>query len=274
VWTATRRFVALRHDFGVRCEDRRLTDQIDWAFADLATTGEPQSWYSISGSEASPLYRVDWEGELVSDGIGPGKALAWFQWDANRRASASVGGIALHAGAVQAAAGAIIIPGRSGAGKSTIVALLTRLGFGYLTDEAVVFDDAEPLIEPYPKPLSLGPDSIELLGLAADLPEPFADADDDKQLVPARLLRDHCIASSCEPLGVVLFERAAGVEPMGDPVSKGALLAALAGDALSFPSRPRATLDALADVAMHVPGIRVKARGSREIASLIAERFL
>lgn len=60
----------------------------------------------------------------------------------------------VHAGVVAWRGRAIVIPGRSRTGKSTLVAALVAAGATYLSDEYAVFD-ARGRVHPYPKPLSL-----------------------------------------------------------------------------------------------------------------------
>lgn len=60
----------------------------------------------------------------------------------------------VHAGVVGWRDRAIVLPGRSHAGKSTLVAELVRAGALYYSDEYAVFDQAG-FVHPYPKPLSL-----------------------------------------------------------------------------------------------------------------------
>ena len=62
--------------------------------------------------------------------------------------------IFVHAGAVGWRGRAIIIPGRSFSGKTSLVAELVRAGADYYSDEYAVFD-ARGLVLPFPKPLSL-----------------------------------------------------------------------------------------------------------------------
>ena len=62
-------------------------------------------------------------------------------------------GVFLHAGAVAWRGRAIVIPGASRSGKTTLVAELVRAGAAYLSDEfAVIRGDR---VVPYPKPLSV-----------------------------------------------------------------------------------------------------------------------
>ena len=67
----------------------------------------------------------------------------------------------VHAGVVAHGGGALVLPGRSLAGKTTLVAALVAQGAAYLSDEFAVLD-AEGAVHPYPKPLSLrvNPDSL------------------------------------------------------------------------------------------------------------------
>ncbi|HEY0004482.1 MAG TPA: hypothetical protein VGB17_06695 [Pyrinomonadaceae bacterium] len=62
--------------------------------------------------------------------------------------------IFVHAGAVGWRGRAIVIPGRSFSGKTTLVAELVRAGASYYSDEYAVFD-ARGRVSPFPKPLSL-----------------------------------------------------------------------------------------------------------------------
>jgi hypothetical protein len=60
----------------------------------------------------------------------------------------------VHAGVVGVEDHAIVLPGRSFAGKTTLVAALVRAGAEYWSDEYAVLD-ADGLVHPYPKPLSV-----------------------------------------------------------------------------------------------------------------------
>lgn len=60
----------------------------------------------------------------------------------------------VHAGVVGWRGRAIVLPGRSYAGKTTLVAALIRAGATYYSDEYAVFD-AHGRVHPYPKPLAV-----------------------------------------------------------------------------------------------------------------------
>jgi hypothetical protein len=62
--------------------------------------------------------------------------------------------IFIHAGVVGRAGGALLLPGSSFTGKTTLVAALVRAGATYYSDEYAALDD-DGLVHPYAKPLSL-----------------------------------------------------------------------------------------------------------------------
>jgi hypothetical protein len=60
----------------------------------------------------------------------------------------------VHAGVVAREGRAIVLPGATWSGKTTLVAALVRAGATYFSDEFAVLD-SEGFVHPYPKPLSL-----------------------------------------------------------------------------------------------------------------------
>ena len=158
------------------------------------------------------------------------------------------GGLALHAGGVRRADGAVIgLPGASGAGKSTLVGALVRAGWDYLTDEALgLLPDLD--VVGYPKPVALDQASRRLLGLAAP--------DDPAPDLPIAELRPDVVASSGR-VGrldaLVLPRHEAGVEAALVPVDAADRLATIAGFALNLGAAGAAGLRALVAAAASVP---------------------
>lgn len=76
----------------------------------------------------------------------------------------------VHAGVVAWKGRAIVLPGHSRAGKSSLVAALVRAGAAYYSDEYAVLD-AQGRVYPYPRPLSLrhGDGTIRTRHSAAEL---------------------------------------------------------------------------------------------------------
>jgi len=69
-----------------------------------------------------------------------------------RLTAEATGFVFVHAGVVKWGEGALVIPGPSRAGKSTLVLELVRAGAGFLSDEFAVIDP-QGLVQAYPRPL-------------------------------------------------------------------------------------------------------------------------
>ena len=79
---------------------------------------------------------------------------------------------AVHAGAVLWSGRALLLPGATHAGKSSLVAELLKRGATYLSDEYALID-SEGRVHPYPRPLLLrngGPDQVPMLPSAWNAP--------------------------------------------------------------------------------------------------------
>lgn len=77
--------------------------------------------------------------------------------------------LVLHAGAVARGGRAVVLPGSSNRGKSTLTTALVRAGYEYLTDEAAAID-SHGVVQSFAKSIALDPGSF---GLFPDLaPEP------------------------------------------------------------------------------------------------------
>jgi hypothetical protein len=70
------------------------------------------------------------------------------------------GVVAVHAGAVAVGGSAVLFPGPSHSGKSTLVAELVRRGCVYFSDEYAVIDDTG-LVHPYPRAIMLRGGEVE-----------------------------------------------------------------------------------------------------------------
>lgn len=137
-------------------------------------------WGSFrSAVAAGPAYDVGPQG-LRRDGLTAGverglpatSVLAAFAQDVNQYVIASTRQLAFHAGAVSLGDRVVAFPAQSGAGKSTMTLACTRLGLGYVSDEALVLDD-DGRVRPYPRPLGLvgpmqallrSPGSVDVVG--------------------------------------------------------------------------------------------------------------
>lgn len=69
----------------------------------------------------------------------------------------------LHAAVVERDGVALLLPGHSGVGKSTLCAGLVASGWRLLSDELALLDPADGLLRPLARPISLKNESIELI---------------------------------------------------------------------------------------------------------------
>ncbi len=163
--------------------------------------------------------------------------------------------IFVHAGVVGWKGGAIVIPGRSFTGKSTLVAALVRAGATYYSDEYAVLDP-KGRVHPYPRPLSLrGPDG-----------EP-----------PRRLTADELggrDATAPLPVGLVLDTAyRAGVKWRPRRLSPGLGLLSLLNNTVPARRRPKSALRTLRTTLEHAPVLKGARGDAEEVAGRILARM-
>jgi hypothetical protein len=154
----------------------------------------------------------------------------------------------LHASAASWAGRAIVVPGRPGAGKSTLVAGLVAAGCGYLTDEAVPIDGSAHAV-PYPKPIVVGPGSWPALAHAragrVELARGHLDA---WYLDPARL--GVTVETAPLPVGMVVVPRyRPGSPTLIEPLTPAEATAAMSSNTFNQVRHGRSGIERCADVA-------------------------
>lgn len=151
-------FEAYRVPIGVGASSEAVLDRIR-AYL-------PPGWKSLDASapvqrrfdvleEAEGTYAFLKDGQVDNHGLS--LELAVLMLDTELRlfiARKAPDTVFVHAGAVAHDGKAILLPGLSFAGKTTLVAALVEAGATYFSDEFAVLD-AEGRVHPYPKPLSL-----------------------------------------------------------------------------------------------------------------------
>ncbi len=125
------------------------------AGARVRTTEEPQARFRVERDRASG-YRLRRDGKRIVARTSTLRALAdglesKLDFAVARRAEEV---LFMHAGVVTVGDRAIVLPGRSHSGKSTLVRALVRAGARYLSDEYAVVDD-RGWVWPYPKALQI-----------------------------------------------------------------------------------------------------------------------
>jgi hypothetical protein len=207
----TTRFVALGHDFALSADEARVA-YVQQLYAQLATAGTAETNYVIDDSG------LRFGDELLTD--DDSLVIDMLVWHVNREVVGRSGQhLLLHAGAVQSPAGAVVVAGPSGTGKTTLVAALVDAGLDYLTDEIAALDLNSGLVLPYAKPLTVkgeGQRPIERVGE----PCPLAAA----------------VFAAYEP----------DATPRLEPVHRADALIELAQNSFNFPDHGAAALEALA----------------------------
>jgi hypothetical protein len=138
----------------VQSDDRELLDSVPIAL--------PPGWRRPNGAPVSARFGLTGDGAVTVDGAevsrtdGDRESVLVALGSAVRHHVAlhAPAHVFIHAGVACAYGSAIVIPGSSFSGKTTLVAELVRAGATYYSDEYAVVDEGG-MIHPYPKPLSI-----------------------------------------------------------------------------------------------------------------------
>ena len=156
----------------------------------------------------------------------------------------------VHAGVVGWNGGAIVLPGRTHAGKSSLVAALVRAGATYYSDEYAVLDD-HGFVHPFARALGIRDERGRThrvdpctIGAVGDVPLPVT--------------------------RVIATRHVAGAAWRATPMTHGETVLALLDNTLAARSRPADALRILATVARRASGVR----GERGDATAAVEQIL
>ena len=157
-------FQAFGVRIGIRVSDGELLDPIrnrlppGWSPCPSETV---QNWFLLScrsslGSERElRSYQLFSSTEPLLEAASADSVLDQLDWQLRLNVALNVSGLLfVHAGVVGWRGRAIVIPGRSFTGKTTLVAALLEAGATYYSDEYAVFDRLGR-VRPYPRPLSI-----------------------------------------------------------------------------------------------------------------------
>jgi hypothetical protein len=149
----------------------------------------------------------------------------------------------VHAAVVTWRGRALVLPGLSRAGKSTLALALVLAGAGFLSDELLAFTP-ENRAEPLPRALKLRDECVHAF---PELAHAFTGSGEGRS-VPFEALRADVVAAPAA-LGAVAVPRwdpAATDRP--EPITRGEALLALAASSLNFGAHRAGSLDRLADL--------------------------
>ena len=151
---------------GVCCEGQELLDRLTPYLpptSRIEAIEIPDVWFGVKHVSGGQL-RLSEEGSTEGLELGQSAALLQLQsmfHDSVAQNARDV--LFVHAGVVALKDQAIIFPGRSMSGKTTVVATLVKAGAKYLSDEFAVLTKGG-LVCPYEKPLSIrGSDGLTVL---------------------------------------------------------------------------------------------------------------
>lgn len=163
-WAGGLAFTSHGSRIGIRVNDLAVLDRLDACLpvgAELADSPVVDDLYSVRVGGAQPDSRLRHYNLLY---WGSGRLARTMDLDEIFRTLASSlhfsvavrshPWLFVHAGVVGWRERAIVIPGRTLTGKTTLVAAFVKAGATYYSDEYAVFDE-QGLVHPYPKPLTL-----------------------------------------------------------------------------------------------------------------------
>jgi hypothetical protein len=192
----------------------------------------------------------------VADATTAVELLLWAIDEAAVQASDRL--LLVHAGAVEKGGRIVVVPGASGAGKSTVVSALVDRGWRYVTDEVVALDVESKLVAPYPRAAKVELPAAVLLGLV----EAGAVRPADAYRVPFPPGSSAAVAMvvvpSVEPAARVTLE----------PMRPAEAVSAMAASTWNLSRHRQRGLDLLASLARQ-PCYRVRLGGPREVAAAI-----
>ena len=155
----------------------------------------------------------------------------------------------VHAGVVGWNGKALVIPGRTFSGKSSLVAALVRAGATYFSDEYAVFD-AEGRVYPYAKPLSLRDEEGRARGS-----------------FPVEALGGQA-ATEPLPVGMIVAARyEAGARWRPRSLSPGRVLLTLLDNTVQVRKQPQAAMQTLQKAAMSAEAFQSKRGEADQVAA-------
>lgn len=264
-WAAGMAFTSFGVRVGVRTTDASVLPEIEAVL--------PPGWKPAAGTSVSHMFSV------VAGGAGQGKGVRrmWLLYDGWVRqararepepvlealasaiqlcvAEQAPRRVFVHAGSVAWQGKAVLIPGPSFSGKTTLVSELVKAGATYYSDEYAVLD-SHGRVHPFPAPLSVR-ESGEFVGTDRH-PAEFGGVTGTKPL----------------PVGVVLVTRyheGARWRPRRLSAAEGAL--EMLANTVPARSRPEAALAALKAAAQGAEILKGKRGDARETAAALIARL-
>jgi hypothetical protein len=184
---------------------------IEFLYSRLARhgTAEPRvTFHIVPGVEADELslYRG---GRLLYDGASAGQLANQLMSDSlYHLADKCCGGMLIHAAAAARGGRVLLMPGTTGAGKTSLSVWLMQSGFDYLTDELVYIGEGSISAQGFTRPLNVKTRARDAVGQLFDFE---ANRDAVLNCEQAVLVPPESVGSVADvdtmPLGAILFPR-------------------------------------------------------------------
>lgn len=179
----------------------------------------------LAGDDDAPAATLDARAVPGPDDDTPEQRAARLLSAVDQAALRHTTTLPLHAAALAGPAGCVVIPGDSGAGKTTLAAAAMQAGLMLLSDEAACFTEPLGTLVPHPRPLGISLGSRRLLGV--DVPDDV----DEEVAIPPSLFGATAPTDGWHRCVLVVLpswapEASARLEPIGRPEGLAALLAA------------------------------------------------
>ena len=265
-WTAGQAFISYGHRFGIRVSDPAVWPEVAAHLPPGSVATESplvDSLYSLKvaapsegGARVRGRHLLYHGTALVARTGDLAEALMALESHLHGQiASAASEFLFVHAGVVGWQGQAILVPGRSFSGKTSLTAALLAAGAEYFSDEYAVLDSLG-LVYPYPKTLSL------------------RDADGQPQESRTAESLGSRTASTPLPAGLILDTKyVAGGRWRPRPVSAGAALFTLLDNTVQVRSRPQWALKILQSAVAEAATVK-STRGEADIVAAWALKRL
>lgn len=262
---AARSYRAMSYDFRVRTNVPRLgflLDRLLSPFRAALADGSPT--YSLVHTPGSPLpFSLYLDDKLLHQVEAAATMLDFVLADMTVQAVERMEAhVALHAAAAAWDRRGIIFPGPPDAGKTTLVAGLTRVGFAYLSDEAALIDPVTRLLHPFPRALAMDENSVDAIpGLRSKLPP------DHDQFMRFRYhlapddLRPGAVGRPCRVHYVIAPKYESGSDTILTRMSRAEALMVLAENSFNFTRFGALAVDSLREALEGVKCYRLRIGG-------------
>jgi hypothetical protein len=241
-------------------------------YPEIRAPGVPPQYSIVKGPPSDRRYHLVYGESVMFSSHKMGWLLSQLFWHINAQTIRHSGEFFIvHAGAVASPAGeGIILPSRSGGGKTTLVTGLIQAGFQYMSDEGAAVDPVSRMLYPYSRALSFKP------GHAALFPDLYQLVDGRDWLGGQRWInpadiRQGALGAPCPIRFILAHEYRAGAQTDLTPLTPAQAVMELLTNALNLPRYRARALPLVADVVRRAQCYRLISGGLDEAVRTITE---